>query len=143
MLFNAQGAFANGVDEVTVMGNHHQCALITAQPALQPEHGIQVQVVGRLIQQQDIRGCHQRPGQIEPDAPAAGKIYNGLFQVVGGETQTQQQLFRPAGCAVTVDGFQGLVQLCGPLEILRALRSGNVDEQCGYFPVAGDYEVPG
>ena len=48
-------------------------ALIAAQKAFQPLDGGQVEMVGRLVQQQDVRGDGQHPRKLRPPALAAGK----------------------------------------------------------------------
>jgi hypothetical protein len=40
--------------------DHHQCALIIAQPLLEPDHRVEVEVVGRFVEQQHIRVGRQR-----------------------------------------------------------------------------------
>ena len=46
-----QDALAGGIDEIPVMGNHYQRARVLLQPLLQPQSGIQVQMIGGFIQQ--------------------------------------------------------------------------------------------
>ncbi len=45
---------ADGVQEVTVMGDHQSERLAVHQEVLQPLDGLDVQVVGRLVQQDDV-----------------------------------------------------------------------------------------
>ena len=45
------------------MGYHDNCVLKVDQKLLQPRNGIQVQVVGRLIQKQDVWVAEQGLGQ--------------------------------------------------------------------------------
>ena len=54
---------ADLIQEITVMGYHDNCVLKVNQKLLQPRNGIQVQVVGRLIQKQDVRVAEQGLGQ--------------------------------------------------------------------------------
>ena len=61
----------HGVQKVTVVRNQQQGALIAFEPAFQPQHGIEVEVVGRFIEQKQVGTAHQRPAEIESDAPAA------------------------------------------------------------------------
>ena len=42
------------------MGYHDQGAFPLAQHSLQPEHHVHIQVVGGLVQEQDIAGGKQR-----------------------------------------------------------------------------------
>ena len=45
------------------MGYHDNCVLKVDQKLLQPRNGIQIQVVGRLIQKQDVWVAEQGLGQ--------------------------------------------------------------------------------
>ena len=54
---------ADGVQEVTVMAHHKDQALAVHQKVLQPLDGLNVQMVGGLVQQNDVRLSKQRLGQ--------------------------------------------------------------------------------
>ena len=45
------------------MGYHDNCVLKVNQKLLQPRNGVQVQVVGRLIQKQNVRVAEQGLGK--------------------------------------------------------------------------------
>ncbi len=51
LAFNAENAFAGGIDKIPVVGDHEQRAGVGLQPLLQPQRCIEVQVVGGLVQQ--------------------------------------------------------------------------------------------
>jgi hypothetical protein len=44
---------------------------ILSQPVLEPQHGVQVEVIGRLVEQQKIGTAHQRLREIQAHAPSA------------------------------------------------------------------------
>jgi len=50
LLLDMQYAFTGRIDKVAVMGDHQQGAGVLLQPLLQPQCGIQVQVIGGFIQ---------------------------------------------------------------------------------------------
>ena len=54
---------ADGVEEVAVVADHNHRALKVQQEVLQPVHRVDVQVVGGLVQQQDVRIAEQGLGQ--------------------------------------------------------------------------------
>jgi hypothetical protein len=56
-------AGGHAVQEGAVVGDQHHAALEAHQQALQPVDGIQVQVVGGLVEQQHVGHGHQRLGQ--------------------------------------------------------------------------------
>ena len=45
------------------MADHHEGALVAGEPVFQPFDGGQIEVVGRLVQQQQIGLAGQRPGR--------------------------------------------------------------------------------
>ncbi|VVO45435.1 hypothetical protein PS723_06624 [Pseudomonas fluorescens] len=44
----------HGVEEVPVVGDQQQRARVILEPVFEPQNGVEVQVVGRLIEQQQI-----------------------------------------------------------------------------------------
>ena len=51
LLLDVQDALAGGVDEIPVVGDHQQGTGVLLQPLLQPQGGVQVEVVGGFVQQ--------------------------------------------------------------------------------------------
>ncbi len=76
------------IQKVAVMGDQQQRAWVRQQPLFKPEYGIEVEMVGRLIEQQQIGTAHQRFGEIEPHAPTTGEGADGLHMLWHGESQT-------------------------------------------------------
>ena len=62
------------VQEVPVVGDGHDGPGEGRQVVLQPAYGIQVQVVGRFIQNKDITFCGQGPGNKDPLSLASRKL---------------------------------------------------------------------
>jgi len=62
-IINIRNLRADLVEEVTVMGHHDYRILKINQELFQPCNGIQVQMVGRLVQKQYIRIAEQGLGQ--------------------------------------------------------------------------------
>ena len=56
-------ARADAVKEVAVVRDHHQCATVGRKPPLEPGDGLCVDVVGRLVEQQQVDGPDQRRRQ--------------------------------------------------------------------------------
>ncbi len=59
------------LDEGAVVRHQHEGARVLGQVRLQPLDGREVQVVGRLVEQQQIGLAHQHLGQLQPPALAA------------------------------------------------------------------------
>ena len=79
------------------MGDGDDRALVIAQVMLQPGHRLGVQVVGGLVEQQDIGFGQQQPGEGHPAAFAAGEHLDGRIrgraaQGVHGQFQVAVQV---------------------------------------------------
>jgi hypothetical protein len=79
------------VEELAVVADRDHCAGVTLEPGFQPNQGIEVQVVGGLVQQQQVGRAHERAGQLQAHAPAAGKAVDALLEFVRLEAQAQDQ----------------------------------------------------
>ena len=89
-----QGVGSDHVQELAVMGDQQQGARVLEQPLFQPVHRIQVQMVGRFVQQQQVGGHHQRAGQVQACTPATGERGYRALVGIGGKAQPVQQLAR-------------------------------------------------
>ena len=88
------------------MGHEHQGSPVAEQKPLQPLHGLQVQVVGGFVQNQDVSAPQQGPGQLGPFPPTAGQITQGPEKTLFPETETAQHLPGLAFGVVAVQPFQ-------------------------------------
>ncbi len=77
------------VDELPVVGDEDNSAAKIFEELFQPVDGIDVQVVGRLVQQQQIRIAGQRASQCYFAQPTAGEAVEGH---VGIQTEQGQHL---------------------------------------------------
>ena len=62
------------VEEVAVVGDGHDGAGVVVQEALEPGHRFGVEVVGRLVEQQQVGLLQQQPAQRHAPALAAGEL---------------------------------------------------------------------
>ena len=81
---------AQQIENMAVVADNQQSAAIFFQMIFQPERSLQIQVVGRLIQQQNVRRTKQRRGQCQAHSPAAGKFAYRTRQIFMREPQTVQ-----------------------------------------------------
>ena len=72
------------------MGNDDQCAGIAFEPVFQPDDRVQIQVVGRFIEQQQVGRAHQGLCQIQTHTPAAGEAGNGTFHLFQRKAKTEE-----------------------------------------------------
>ena len=82
-----QHALAAAVQELPVVGDHHEAAVAPRQEALQPFARRQVQVVGGLVEEQQVGAAQQHPSQRDPHLPAAGQLADRPVAVRLLETQ--------------------------------------------------------
>lgn len=82
----------DAVEEVPIMRDDDQGAGVTLEPVFQPDDGVQIQMVGRFIEQQEVGRAHQRLCQVEAHTPATGEAGDRLIHLRHGEAQAEQQL---------------------------------------------------
>ena len=73
-ILDVQHPVDDGIEKFTIMRNHQQGAGEGGEPILQPDDGVEVQVIGGLIQQQQIGARTQCARHCQTHAPAAGKF---------------------------------------------------------------------
>ena len=100
---------AHLVQEVTIVADDDHRALVAVEHVLQPADRVDVQVVGRLVQQQHVGIREQRLRQQHAQLPARRHFAHRQVVQVDGDFQAQQQLAgaRLGGVAV-VFGELGL-----------------------------------
>jgi len=86
-----QDAVDDGIEKVPIMRHQQQCAWITLQPAFEPQHSIEIEVVCGFVEKQDVRGTHERLGEIGSHAQSAGKFLDRLIDTFGIETEPIEQ----------------------------------------------------
>ncbi len=81
-----------GVDEVAVVGDEDQRPLIAAQGVEQHLLGLQVEVVGRFVEEQQVGRAQQQDGQGQAVALAAGEDADLLVHVVAVKEEGAEQV---------------------------------------------------
>ena len=108
------------------MRDHDQRPPVLLQGARQRLRGDDVEMVGRLVEQQQVDRLQQQPRQRHPHPLAAGQHADRLVDVVGGEQEGAQQvahLLLPAGGGGRLHGLQhGEAGLEPPFLVLREVR---------------------
>ena len=101
----------HAVEEVAVVRDDEQRAGVALEPVLQPDDGVEVEVVGRLVEQQQVGRAHQRLREVQAHAPAAGEARHRLLHLLVREAQAEQQLLGARAHGVGVGVAQRRVQL--------------------------------
>lgn len=79
---------------------------MTREELLQPADRVDVQVVGRLIQQQELRLSQQQFGQSGPAFLTAGEGRHRQFVIVRLKAQAAEDLAQPLLEPVSASGFE-------------------------------------
>jgi hypothetical protein len=93
---------ADGVEKFAVVRNHDQRARIAVQPVFEPDDRVEVQVVGRFVEQEQVGAAHQRLREIQAHAPTARKAAHGLARLRKREAEAEQEGFSARGGGVAV-----------------------------------------
>ena len=64
LLFNVGNFHHHVIEKLAIMGDQQQGSGIALKPRLEPDHRIEVEMVGRLVEQQQVGPAHQRTRQI-------------------------------------------------------------------------------
>ena len=103
---------------------------------LQPLNGLDVQVIGRLVQQEYI-GLHQKEfGQLDAHAPASGELAGGTVKILAAEAQTLQGALQFA--LVIIAPHQGEAVILSRKTVNQLLIAvGVVVRTLGHFVLQG------
>ncbi len=75
------------LEELAVVADDEQGARPGAEHVVEPRPRRGVEVVGRLVEEQDVGPAEQQPGQPEPDRLAAGQLAEAAVQDRGGQAE--------------------------------------------------------
>ena len=65
---------------------------VALQIVLEPEQRLEVEMVGRLVQQQQVRLLRQQPRQVRAHDPAAAHLARGPVEILFAEAQAGEDL---------------------------------------------------
>ena len=85
------------VEQVAIVADDDHRARIARDMLLQPERRLEVEVVGRLVEQQQVGRGEQRRGERHAHAPAAGEFAAGALLLGVGEAQAGEDFGRARG----------------------------------------------
>ena len=80
------------VEELAVVGNDHDAASVGFQVILKPQERFEVQVVGGLVEQEEIGLLHEEAGEVGAHHPAAAEFAGGAVKVLFAETEAGEYL---------------------------------------------------
>ena len=78
------------VEELPVVADEQQRVAIAAQEIGEPQRGFEIEVIGRLVEQQQLGLGEEHAGKRDTHAPAAGEIRQRLILLVVVEAETRE-----------------------------------------------------
>jgi hypothetical protein len=146
---DVQGDVGHGVEELAVVADDDHRAGVFLQPGFEPDQRVQVQVVGRLVEQQQLARAHQGACELQAHAPAAREAVDRLVQLVDLEAQPEDERLRARHGVVLAgvgqvgvgvgQGHAGVVGIGG----VRGFGEGQLLAQFHQAGVARHHEVGG
>ncbi len=108
------------------MRDQHEGERVVGKVLLQPVAGFEIQMIGRLVQQQQVRLFEQQLGQRDAHLPAAGEFLGALVPLLVREAEAGQNRphLRFDGVAVAVTEFT--IQVMEAVRHLRVFRAGGI-----------------
>ncbi len=80
------------IEELTVVRYEQQRSRIASQPLLEPEYGIEVEVVGRLIEQQHVRAAHEGAREVRAHFQSAGELPHRPLDLLRRKSESRREL---------------------------------------------------
>ena len=130
-----------GVEELAVVRDQEQRAAIVAQPGLEPDHRVEVEVVGGLVEQQQVRAAHQRLRQVQAHAPATGEVRHRALDVRLQEAEAVEQRRRARARRVAADLVQARMEFSDVRAIVRRFGRGQLGLDAAQLGVAVEHVV--
>ena len=124
-VFQRQCVRDAAIEQLAVMADDQHRMRIFAQIAFQPGGAFQIEIVRRLVEQQEVRLREQRAGNRRAHAPAAGEFPRRAREVCMLEAKTHQHLGRAGFGRPGVDVQQAGMDLADPVRIRRRLGFGH------------------
>ena len=110
------------VQEIAVVRDQHVGERIVGQVLLQPVARFQIQVIGGLVQQQQVRLFEQQLGQRDAHLPAARKFLGALVPLLVRKPEAGQHRPHLRFDGVAVAGAELAIELMEAVGHLRILR---------------------
>jgi hypothetical protein len=112
-------AVHDAVHEGAVVADEHDRPVVGAQEALEPRDGLEVQVVGRLVEQQHVGLAQQKLRERDPHEPSARELLGHTGEVALLEAEAHQHGTRLGLDRVAAEVLEALSQ--APVLLQEAL----------------------
>ena len=110
------------VQEEAVVRHQHQPSPMLRQEFQQPVPGLEVEVVRRLVEQDEVVGLDEEPRQSDPHLPALGELLDRPVPVLPGEPEPGEDFPHPGVEFVAAAATPFLFEFAVPLQESRFRR---------------------
>src|SRR5450631_1697080 len=93
-----QDMIADGIEQIAVVTDDEDCRPIAPEIIDKPQRAFKIEVVGRLIEQQEIGLRKQNRGERDAHPPAAGKLRERALLRRFVEAEASENARRARGC---------------------------------------------
>ncbi len=112
------------VEEVAVVADDQHRVRIVVEEALEPQGALEVEIVGGLVEKQDVGFVEERRRQRHPHPPAARKAGAGRLLALFGKSEAGQNARRPRRRGMGILVGKPDLDLGDPVGIARRLGLG-------------------
>ncbi len=109
---------ADRADEGAIVRDQHERPLVLGEVGLEPLDGGEIEVVGRLVHQEEIGLSHQHLGQLQPAALAARQRVDRAGEIALGEADVGREPLDPTFELVAAAALVALLELAVPGELV-------------------------
>ena len=109
------------VQEIAVVADDQHRMRIGGDEILKPEHAFEIEIVRRLVEEQDIGLCEQPARQRDPHAPSAGELGAGALMRLFIETEPGKNPGRASGGGMRIDIAEPRVDFADAMRIVGRL----------------------
>ena len=101
----------DSVQEIALMADDDQARPVGLEKRLQPERRFEIEMVGRLIEQQEIRLGEEQRGKRDTHAPATGEFIERSDLRLFGKAEAGENAGRPRRSAMGIDRVEPFMNL--------------------------------
>ena len=135
-IFEMQDRRDRPVQKAAVVTDDQNRVRVFGQIAFQPKRAFEVEIVCRLVQQQQIRLCkkHRGQGNAHPPATRKGRTGHRVFRIVKAQTFEDRGGTRLGGPGINI--AEARLNLGDAVGVV-----GLLGQQCGAFRVRGQHRI--
>ena len=111
---------------------------IAGEMVLQPQRSFEIEIVGRFVEQQQVRLGKQSGGKRDAHAPAAGEFGAWTLLICRGKTQARKNRGRARRRCIRADVGKPGLDLGDSVRIVRGLRFG---EKPGALEIGCEHHI--